>query len=75
MARQSLEELVEVAYNAVPASGEIEYPVLLEQMTAAGNREAAQHLRGLKRAGRIHMEVRVTEDGTKHFVSRVGGNG
>jgi len=65
-------EQVETLYDAVPASGEIEYTALYDVMVTTGNKDALNHLQSLKHQGRLKVRTDYNPDTSKTtvFVSR-----
>jgi hypothetical protein len=69
-----LEDLQAAALSAIPETGEIEVPTLLQNLRASGNGEAIPMLRELKRDGKIKASLVANEDGSiRHTYSRVEG--
>lgn len=69
---KSIEEQIQTLMDAVPASGEIEYTSLYDNVVATGNKDALNHLFPLKRQGKLNVRVEHNEDTheVKSFVSR-----
>lgn len=75
MARQErigAQELMDIAYNAVPATGEIAYSALVENVRAA-NPDAVQFIPKLKADGKLNARLEYANGAIVHMYSRKGG--
>lgn len=69
-----IDELKQAALNAVPVSGEIEAPTLIQNLKSAGQGEAIALLSVLKREGKLKASLVVQDDGSiRHTYARVEG--
>jgi len=66
---KTVQEQVQTLLDAIPASGEIEYTTLYDNLVATGNKDALNHLFPLKYQGVLKVRVE-HEPEVKTFVSR-----
>lgn len=57
-------------FDAVPASGEIEYQALYDSLYSTGKGGSTRHFHAMRRAGLVSVRTERTPDGLKMFVSR-----
>jgi hypothetical protein len=67
-------ELAELAYNAIPATGEISYRTLWQNIKSSAQPDAVKMIAYLKANKRIKARLEQMPDGSiAHMYSRVGG--
>ena len=71
MLDQSKEQQQAALLEKIPASGEVAYDDVFNQLVAAGNKAATRHFHAMRRAGQI--ATRISEDGTLMISRPTGG--
>lgn len=64
------QQALEVINAALPATGDVLYDQLYEQLRAAGNVEAARHFHRLRRAEKLAVRTERSPEGLKLYVGR-----
>lgn len=63
-------QALQVINDALPASGDVPYDQLYEQIRVAGNVEAMRQFHRLRRAGKLAIRTERTSEGLKMYVGR-----